>query len=274
MVLAVKRDPLDRVPAVLALAGAIAVTLAVIRQVGFFSQIEPKLLSLLTLEDMVQNSLYALPFALFGLLINAFATARQVVLAVSSEPEGKSRSWLASLLERTPPLGKASAIFVAVLSILALITSTDWPSTWTLFLLVFFVPILALTHKARVVAGVRYRVPTMALALIAAYFFLSGMSEARRDGPPDFMLVTKSWNKEVTLLRSGSDYVIVRLDDGRVDAVAKAEVRELLRLKPIEHRPLWPIDDTLGQIASWFGERWKAVFPPPAPEPARPSTSP
>jgi hypothetical protein len=267
----IKKDSwFEKLPLLIAAVSAIAITLSISRQIGFFGEAAPRLLSLLSLQDLLQNSLYYIPPALLSAMGPMIGSVIAATAATYTEPFDQKESRLVRGIRmvagaRFSRSGLISDFVVAALFYLFI---AEWPYFFQFFI-VFNVPRL-LNFARDHLSGVPFHRELTAAAVMTTLFFLYGVAEGREPPvPPTYEVRLTNGVEQVRLLRTSSEYIIVRMADGRVSAINNSEVKQMTALKLPEARSVFTVPDIkLGDLWDW-ATGWLAL--PTAPtEPPRP----
>lgn len=264
---------LEKLPLLLAAVSAIAITLSVSRQIGFFGEAAPRLLSLLSLQDLLQNSLYYIPPAILSAMGPMIGSVIGATLGTYVEPVDKEESRFIRGVRRAvgARFNKIDLIIDPLIAFLLYLFVAEWPIFLQVFI-VFNLPRflnLARDHFA----AVPYHAELAAATVMTALFFLYGVTEGRESPlPATYELRLEQGTEQVRLLRTSSDFIIVRLVDGRVSAISNSEVKQMTAIQvPAAHSVFTFPDIKLGDLWSW-ATGW--MTPPSIASPAPPAASP
>lgn len=255
---------LDKLPLLIAAVSAVAITLSVSRQIGFFGEAAPRLLSLLSLQDLLQNSLYYIPPALLSAMGPMIGSVIGATLGTYAEPTEHQESRLLRGIRRVASsrFSRSDIILDVLFALFFYLFLAEWPY-FIQFLIVFNLPKflnLARDHFSTV----PHHAELMAAAVMTALFFLYGVAEGREAPmPATYELRLEQGTEQVRLLRTSSDFIIVRLADGRVSAINNTEVKQLTAIQvPTPHSVFTFPDIKLGDLWAW-ATSW--ISPPPLP---------
>lgn len=245
---------LSDVPNLAALVGAIALGLSFCRQFGFYVFIDARLMSFMSLTDVVANSLQYLPLSIFSVLANIGFRVYRI-----DPPQSKIGFGIATWLFSPQP--RWSLVLYIFLTTFFVVTSIDWPGSLMLISIFVFGDLVEWTRRRGFVDAIPYFVVLLLFALLGSNLFLAGASEALglRGRSPDYALTLSgsSVPVPVVLLRSTEDFLLVRLADGRLDNISKSQVVELQQINAHDPKPFLPLPDLhLGELWNWMMGLW------------------
>jgi hypothetical protein len=208
-------------PTFFAIIGGLTVALSIARQIGFFWVLDLKLLSLLSVNDVLSNSLAAVPLTLIGSIVG-------LALSWVLQPPAVFRRFF--LFETKNP-GPILIVLISCAVSVAL-ANAAWASS--LFFLSFFIygaAIAWLGEKGKL--GV-LSFQAVYWAWVIGLMFFSGASEAQQA----LLLPTSNYELTLTtgetqtinLLEVTSDGFIVMRNPSEIAVVPKAQVKLLKRL--------------------------------------------
>ena len=215
------------IPSFVAVIGALAIALSMARQLGFFWVLDLSLLSLLSTDDVLRNSLATVPLTLFG-------CAGGIALSWARPPPRRLRAFF--LYEAKNPVLILLGLTVFVVG--TSLVNASWPAV--LFFVSFFIfgATVSLLQQKGKLGAMSFQVVYWFWML--ALMFLAGASEAQ------FALLTPVRNYElslttgetlrVNLLKATSDTLMVMQTPSEISVVPKAQVKLLKRLDvPVPH---------------------------------------
>jgi hypothetical protein len=210
------------IPSFLAMIGALAVALSMARQLGFFSVLDLKLLSLLSTDDVLRNSLATVPLALFGCAVG-------FTLSWARPPPRRLGAFF--LFEAKNPA--LALLGLVVFAVVILLLSGYWPTL--LFFISFFI-------YGATVSWLRQKDKLGAMSFQVVYWFwmlalmfLSGATEAQLNllsqVPTNYELsLTTGETLRVNLLKVTSDTLMVMQTPSEISMVPRVQVKLLKRL--------------------------------------------
>ena len=234
------------IPPFVAVIGALAVALSVARQLGFFWVLDLKLLSLLSTDDVLRNSLATVPLAICG-------GALGIALSSVQPPVQRVRRFF--LFEAEKPAALYLWVLIAVAVAWSLL-SRYWASL--VLVLSFFIygaTISWLQQKGKlgpVSSGVVY------LVWLLALMFLLGANEAQLallSQVSNYELsLTTGETQRVNLLKVTSDTLMVMQTPSEISVVPRAQVKLLKRLDVPAPHDAALIEAERNYLKTWWRE--------------------
>jgi hypothetical protein len=218
------------IPPFVALIGALAIALSVARQLGFFSVLDLKLLSLLSTDDVLRNSLATVPFALFG---SAFGFA---LAWAWQPPPQRFRAFFEAGAFRD------RLLFVAATGSLVMVLAGFWPVGLGIVSCIVYIAILRLLAQKGRLGPMSFQVVYWFWMLVIMFLFGAGEAQfALRYPVSNFELsLTTGETLRVNLLKASSDTLIVMQTPSEISVVPRTQVKLLKRLDvPALHEPAW-----------------------------------
>jgi len=240
---------LASIPNLVALLWAVALGFSLCRQLGFYLFTDPALMSFMTLQDIVGNSLHYLPLSVLSVLANLAFRAYEV-----SGPSNKLAIGISNLVFRPQP--KWGVVAYICFSLFIIVTTTWWPSQLMIVAVFLFGDVVEWCRKRGLIKRVPYFVVLLIFGLLGTHLFLQGASEALNlaERKPDYMIVMADTEaaEPVVFLRSTQDFVLVRMEGGVLANLPKSEITMMRQIYPRVHEAWVKLPDPkLGELWQW-----------------------
>jgi hypothetical protein len=238
------------IPPFVAVIGGLAIALSVAWQLGFFWVLDLKLLSLLSTNDVLRNSLAAVPLALFGCAVG-------VALSWAQPPARRAGAFF--LFEAKNPA--LILLWLTVFAVTISLLSGYWPALLSFVsLFIYGATVSWLRQKGKLGA--------MSSAVVywfwvLALMFLLGASEAQLallSAVPNYEPnLTTGETLRVNLLKVTSDTLMVMQTASEISVVPRAQVKLLKRLDvPAPHDVAW-----IEAVRNYLKDLWRELTGPP-----------
>ncbi|XSG82867.1 MAG: hypothetical protein ACPW61_03555 [Methyloligella sp. ZOD6] len=228
-------------PSIIAVAGALSVVITVAHEAGFFFSIDPTLMSLFSLEDILRSSLKFLPPTLIGVILGGY-----LVIFIPKA---------AKFFDQREAGTRFTIWLLTIFTILNLLFLSHW-ARGLLWLTSFNAGAVSGLIASRL-GNSKTSLAVGAGTLVVLFATLSGLSEgqtARSSEIFSYELRLKSGkNLNVNLLRTTSEVFVVRHNKSEIWVVPRSEVALLKRKNVNEPEPLI----SLGSAWSYIVARWR-----------------
>lgn len=248
----IERAPFDNlnISGLISLIGGLALMLSLAREVGFFWTIDRKLMSFLTVQDIISNSLHIVPYSIFLIGIGIGFAEYNVSLP------GQKTAW--NIISSKRPIFdmKLGAFFI----ICFFLFFPDWNAAIFIQLFLFYVAAISWL-KTRLDLPHRKQIADLFFIMFLVFqSFVLGAIEARsalkRENYNYEIIKNNGDAFEASLLKSGQTFFMIRTDSNSIRILDRTDIDEIRRTnvgKPGAIIPLFKwISDFWTFLMSYF----------------------